>query len=594
MNHNLRRLPRVAWQLIRRFDLDARLRMMGFVRRAWTEGPAERSVLTALVVFTLALTVSALPGMTSLAPALHTGVSIGLFALAWSVALATASQATSPLVLVVAAPWLVFYQGLMAGPWMGTPVALVPTAWLAWVVFERLRSSASPARGLAVWPVAAAGLAYVAAGASGLRRLLGWESIDARLLLWSVLALAGVIAMSRSRRQRPGFAYVFWGSLFSVGVTGAASLTRDAPGTVDALHLVFADAAAIVVLFWMWTAGRAAAEGAKGLEWAVRHVSRLLPPRLIVPGVPLVIVAVLAFGYVTAAPTNDSVERAMALARVWAGIAALALMGWWTLTRRVSAGRAILVLAWWLIAWTVFGGVVAGLHAVIDAYESRIPAAGIGLALVTVGLFLELGGLARKWVEASGERVRGSLAMMALSVSCAIALSTVPGNEWETTRSLMVLVGMLHFGLPLALYETWGKRLGGPSLGVTLRILIVAVGYTAGIAVLAIDPQQWLPLFAALPLLICLLVWLTWRRPTLPMAAGMLAGVLFTSGLIAAWMHPNPPTIPFVPAVALPRGVLLDKPLVSALHLRVLLAAWGAGGLAGWIVFRRRRAHSRA
>jgi len=152
-----------------------------------------------------------------------------------------------------------------------------------------------------------------------------------------------------------------------------------------------------------------------------------------------------------------------------------------------------------------------------------------------------------------------------------------------------VLVGMLHLGVPLALYETWGMRARGPALDVMPRILILAAGYTAGLIVLAIDPQRWPALLAGLPLLLLLLASLRHRRPDLPTAAGMLAGVLFTSGLIAAWMHPNPPTIPFVPMAVLPLGVVLDKPLLSTLHMRVLAAAWAAGAGLGWLVFRPSR-----
>jgi hypothetical protein len=68
-------------------------------------------------------------------------------------------------------------------------------------------------------------------------------------------------------------------------------------------------------------------------------------------------------------------------------------------------------------------------------------------------------------------------------------------------------------------------------------------------------------------------------------ADGSFAGILFASGLIAAWMHPQMPTIPFMPSIRLPLDVVVDKPLLSMQHVRVLAAAWATGAACGAVLF---------
>lgn len=587
----LRRVGRVAWYALRRFEIESRLSAVALARRVWSLGSAERFVLVTLFGLTglaAATSLASLPPAT--AAALRTGADLGLFVLAWPVALAAAASQRQPLVLALAGAWLVFYQVLVCGAWVGTPIAVLPIAWLGWMLFILLHNRPSQVVGLAAWLVAAAGLAYVSAGPSGLRRLLGWAPIDAQLLMWALLASAGIAGFVLVRPRRPdgaGFGLAFWGGLAAVGLAVGLSSAKDVSGTAAGMRIVFSDAGAIVVLFWLWTAGRVAAEVVKLTEWTVRHGARLLPPRMVTVGVPLVILASLVAGRVWPSALEDRLDLAVYHALVWAGIAALALLGWWALIGRRSSTRAILVLAWWTITWVVLHGVVTGSHDVVEAHED--PSArvvGFGLFAVAAGLMLELGKLAHDWRIATASRVRVCLALVALAVACAVALSATPGNEWETTRSLMVLVGMLHLGVPLALYETWGRRARGPALDVVIRIVVFAAGYVAAMAVLAVDPQRVGMLFLALPGLVVTLLIVRRRQPGLHASGGALAGALFASGLVAGWMHPNLPTIPFVP-LTWPDLQHVDKPLLSAFHLEIVGSAWAIGGALGWIFVRR-------
>lgn len=590
---SLRRFVRLAGRTLHKEFVDSRVRAFALVRRIWREGRAERAALLGLVVLTLAWGWAAAPaGAGAARGLLPIAAGVSLFALAWAVALAAAAAHPHPAVLFVAGPWLLFYQAIVAPGVLRTPLAVLPALWLLWIMLRRLLGVASRARGLAAWLVVTLWFAYMMAGPSGLRGWLGWPAIDAQLLVWSVLAAAGLVAFSVARRadsDGPGFAHAFWGALAAAGVAVGVSAARRPEPTLQSVGLVFADAAGILVLFWMWAAGRVAASGVKSLEWLIRHTARLLPDGLTRPGAPVAIAAALVALRVFAAPSIDRLEIAVFQAIVWAGIAALGLVGWWAIEGRLTAGRSILVLAWWAVAYTGLTGIVSASRAAIAAHDVATPVvAAAGFLLLAAGLAVELGKLAKHWDSASPARVRGTLAMVVVAAACALALTTPRGNAWETTRTLMVLVGMIHLGLPLAIDETWGRRLAGRALETPLRVELVAAGYASGVLVIVIDPQRPWALAAAVPLLVAAVVGLRRSRPDLPRPAGILAGVLFASGVVACWMHPNPPTIPFVPWAAIPEGVPVDKPLLTAFHLVVVLGAWAVGALAGAVAFRGR------
>jgi hypothetical protein len=178
--------------------------------------------------------------------------------------------------------------------------------------------------------------------------------------------------------------------------------------------------------------------------------------------------------------------------------------------------------------------------------------------------------------------------MVALSVSCAAVLSTVPDSQWETSRQLMVLAGMLHLAVPLALYASWRRRVRpGTGLDTVPRVMVFAAGYATALGILAVEPANPVALLAALPAVSAAMLVLGRTRPTLAPAAGALAGALFGGGLIAGWMMPYPPTIPFVPQPpwinALRDWGALGRPPLSGMHLSALVLAWTAGAGLGWL-----------
>lgn len=576
------RMLRIGWRALRRVDINARIRLLHFGARLWGEGFTVRLVVVSLAAVVLmassTITWLSLPS-TVILPAVF-------FIIAWSAGLAAAAALAPLPILLLASVWLVFYHAQVTGWWIGTPVGVLAPAWVGWLVCRRCASLERRAAGLASWLLIAAGLSYVMAGPSGIRRWLDWGATDARLLVWMVLAMGGAIGFSRARRLAPpAFAPAFWGSSLVSFIVLLPGLLDSRTSLADSLQLVFADAAAIVVLFWLWTSGRATAGAMRLAAWLLRYAGRLLPADVVISGAPMIILGLLVASHLGPPASHDPLLQVVDDLRVWTGLIAVGVLIWWRMRGSITRERVLLVGAWWWAGGALLNGIIDTSRSLISSHTDRLPLSGIAVAFVAVGLLMQLAGLSTQWATEGRARVLGVFALTTIFVASAVALS-LHGNAWETVRLMTVMVGMLHLGLPLAAYETLMlKRRSGASLEASEQIQMVAAGYAAGLLTVLIAPQSVAVLILDAAVLSAALAWLRSRHPQLQSADGSFAGILFASGLIAAWMHPQMPTIPFMPSIRLPLDVVVDKPLLSMQHVRVLAAAWATGAACGAVLF---------
>jgi hypothetical protein len=593
--NRLRTAVRFVWHYLERTEIDSVLRAGSFARRVWTIGVAERLVIAVLI---LPAAVGALAAWPRLAPPLGEHLlawsHLGFMVVAWSVAVAAAAAQPTPLALALISPWLVFYQVLACGIWAGTPVAVIPTAWLAWVFWLKVVRVPSPRRRAWWWLAASAGLGYVGSGPSGLRRWLGCEVWQGQLLLCAILLVAGGAALMlvRKRRWPPlGFAHPLIGGLLTSGAAIAASAWRDWSFTVGWTRTVFLDANGVVILFWLWAAGSFAASSLRLAGWSLRRVVRLAPRGLVVPGLAAAVGVVTLWRALRPTQTAGGVMDGLVFGGDLISTACvIALFAWWGLRRRLTPARATVVFIWWVVTGLVLRALRAGGLAMVTAYDRSGLVGGLGLLAIALGLAAELGKMERDWAHASAERTRVQVGFVAVAVACAVVVATIPEGSWETVRLNMVLAGMLHLGIPLALYEPWRRRSASDrTLGTMPRVTVFALGYLTALFVLAVEPYRATSLLAAGPVLVLVLAVLAHARPHMRPAGGALAGALYGGGLIAGWMMPAPPTIPFIPRpmwvdTLRDWGALGHQPL-STQHLALLALAWALGALVGWLVF---------
>lgn len=594
---------RLGWHYVRRTEIEHVTRAGSFLRRIWQLGVAERLVFGVVLALAAVTGVAALPSVpASLHDPLLAVAHLGFFVVAWSVALAAAAASGRPAVLLALAPWLTFYQVLVCGAANGTPVAALPLAWLVGVVLVLTVQVEAWWGRLLSWTLVAAGAGYAGAGTSGLRRTIGWTVRDAQWLLAGILFVLGlgVIWLLRRRASPPRVT-------FAVALTGAAACMAVAAGfgayrnwslSIDWSRTVFDDASAIVVLFWLWTAGSFAASALKLMGWAVRRVGRTIPTPVGLIAGPLAIIVVTAREALSiAAGPMDRLARDALAGHVIAGACAALLAAWWWWRGHLSRSRMILLFTWWLVAWAILNGIHSGGLAVVASRAGTHHAAGMGLLVVAVGLAFELGKMERDWLGASAARAREQLGLVVVAIACAVVLATSPGGGlWESSRTLMVLAGMLHLGVPLALHDAWRRRARKRTgIGTWARVSVFAAGYATALVLLAVEPAHAITLTAGIPVLLGVLLALTRTHPDLSRESGALSGALFGGGLVAGWMMPYPPTVPFLPPPAwvglLRNWGALGRPPLSMQHLALLVAAWGIGALLGWLVFRwlRRR-----
>ncbi|MBI2220606.1 MAG: hypothetical protein HYU53_05305 [Acidobacteria bacterium] len=594
---------RWLWLYVRRFKLASYRRLAALVRRAWSLGAAERGVLIGLFGLTAAAVAASSPAIVppAIAGGALSAVHLALFVFAWSLVLAVAAAQSTPLALAVAGPWLAFYHVLASGAWNATPMAIVPVAWLGWIFLLVIHRTSSRTAALLWWLAAAAGLAYVSAGPSGLRRALGWQPVAARLLLGGMLFAAGVVALRTMRpaASRVTFAYAWVGALAASALTlGSAALKSWAP-TVEWTAFVLIDAAAIVTLFWMWLGGRFAMGSLQLVDWTLRRGARLVAPRVAKLAAPAAI-ALVAFGegllaFRAGPPASAAAELQLVVlfGHLSASAIALARIGWCAARRQLTSTLALAALSWWAVAWLVLIGLQAGSLDVLSSGRSVERLAPYALAALAIGLALEFGSIKKAWASLPDERIRVHIALVSGIIACAVALSTIPGGQWGTTRALMALIGMVHIGAPLGVYASFRSRLQHAALGDMAAAAMFAAGYAAVLVVMAFDARHAVALTAALPVLVVALAVLRRSQPSTGRAGGALAGALFGGGAIAGWMMPYPPTLPFLPVpawIALLRDWgQLGRALFSPQHLVLLASAWAIGAAAGGLACRGAR-----
>jgi len=585
----------LAGQFFRRSEIEPRLRTVALVRRIWAQGAADRAVFIGLIGLTAAAVLASTPLVSEpLAAGLRGVARIGLFVTAWSVTLAAASR---PLTLVLVSPWLIFFSQIAFGVWNATPIAVVPAAWLGWTFFRMSAGESSRTSRIVWWMIAAFGLGYVTAGPSGFRKLLDLAHpeaphvLRAQLVLGALLAAAGTVALHRTRgRPRPVRSFVFTlsGAVVCIGFAAAASVMEHPNATIESIGEVFSVAASVVVLFWLWTAGSFAGASLKLTEWTIGRIAERLPRRAVRFGIPAVLAAAtLAEWVAIRGPGPLSLGMIGALGHFWVGLASLTLMASWRLLGRLSTSRLIEILIWWIIAWIVCQGFANASDAVVASTSGSLQ--GLSLAIVSLGLIFELAAMKSNWLNASTDQIRTHLGLVVIVVACAAALATVPGSQWPETRSLMVLYGMIHLGVPVAIYARW-QQLCRPTspLPVVTRVAVFAAGYLTALVALAVEPQHPVSLLLSVPFLLCTLVVV--RGPSLRRADGMLAGALFGAGLVSCWMWPHPPILPPFIARTWQQGLpdfqtFSHQPLTTA-HAGLVLGVWLLGAGLGWLVFR--------
>ena len=577
-----------------RYQVAPLLKVAALLRRIWTLGAAERVVFIGAVALSL-IAAATLTWSAAGAVAMRSAAHLGLFVLIWSVTLAAAAAQPGPAALTVVAPWLIFYVVLAASAWAGRPLMVLPVAWVAWTLYRKLDAMPSRVRAVIWWCVAAAGLAYVSAGPSGLRRWLGWTPSSAQTLLGVAIGAAGSAALCLTRaRPRPhiGFSRPFAGALILSGTVIASAAVKDWALTVDWTSQMVGDAGAILVLFWMWIGGSAGAGSLHFAEWCARLASRIVPGRALVVLAPVVVSATALIEWMLLrepALPGSELRAAALIGHLFVSVVTALWLGSALARRRLTRAKASAAVTWWGLAWLVMQAVRVGGDSVVASRAASQTGTALVVVFLVIGLLSELGALQRAWMSLPEERIRRQLGFVVATVGCAVVLSTMPGGDWQEARTLMVLMGVAHLALPVALYERLRPRAAEPSLGNVARAAMFAGGYGAALIVMAVEPRRSAALLVLLPVLAAALMYLR-QTSSVKRAGGAFAGALFGSGVIAGWMMPYPPTIPFVHVPAwitlLRDWGALGRPPLTWQHASLVVAAWTLAGGLGWLVCR--------
>lgn len=566
-------------------------------RAVWALGPAERFVLVMALGVAIVAGVARTPGLQRATADLLVTFCQGTgFVLAWSIGLATAT-AVHPVALLVAAPWLIFYLVIVSGPVIGTPVVAVPLLWLAWSLYRSLVRLPRRWVFVVVWAIAVALVSYPLPGVSGLRRALGSSFSLTWWLTGALLFVIGLV-LARLRRSRmtaaPRFGAMLAGSLLSSAVLIGAATWQHPGQAAEGIELVFDDASAIVVLLFMWTSGRFAEETFTLTSWTLRQSARLLPVRLVPALVLLAIGAVTTFEVIrVAAPDRDALVWWSSATHAVLGILSAGVMVWWSLRRTLSTPRVLLLAISWIAGWGVLQGLLALATATAESRHVSGSLSGVGLVITAAGLAFDLGKMAHPSRHDVPEKLYLPLGSMTIACLSAVCLLLFAGEAWEMRRSLMVLTGALHLGIPMAVAHArrWISGMRTSSTGPGLAFS--AAGYGCAIGILLIEPRQTWALLGAVPILILLLRWVSRAHPALGSDGAALMGALFGGGLVGGWVMPYPPTLPFLPRPAwielLRDWASLGRPPLTSAHAVLLVSAWLSGALLGWIWFRRRR-----
>lgn len=578
-----------------RTQLRVLARVASLARAVWALGLAARFTLSvAVVVAVLAGLARApenrlLPIDTLITLCQSTG-----FVLAWSVGVATATQ-LHPVALLAVSPWLIFYVVLISGAVIGTPLAPVPLLWLAWALWRSLVRLPRTWLFAACWALASGLVGYPLPGISGLRRVLGWPFGITWLVTALVFFLPGLLSARRwasVKSSVPRFGTMLAGSLAMCSVLVVAATIRNTSSTVEWIEIVSDDASAIVVLLFMWTAGRFA-EGAFGLtSWTVRQSARLLPVRL-VPAV-----AFLTIGAVTlveliqlTGPDANLLNRLSQMAHAALGMLSLALLAWWARRSALSHPRVLMVAISWIAGWLILQGLLEFATAAAQSRQLAVQLSGTGLLIAAAGLAFDIGKLAHPSSHDLPAKLYLPLGTMTIASVSAICLLLVAGDAWEMRRSLMVLTGALHLGIPMVVARARRSMAGVRTPSSAPCLTSFASGYACALGILLIAPRDVWALLGTLPVLMLLLQWFSRAYASSGADGGALVGALFGGGVVAGWMMPYPPTVPFLPRPSwielLRDWAALGRPPLTLSHAVLLLAAWLTGAVLGWVWFRR-------
>jgi len=409
------------------------------------------------------------------------------------------------------------------------------------------------------------------------------------------LAAAGSAALYLTRarpRRSVGFSRPFAGAFVLSGIVIASAAAKDWGLTVDWTGQIVGDAGAILVLFWMWIGGSAGAGSLHFAEWCARLSSRVVPARALVVLAPVVVSATALIEWMLlrqpALPGAELRSAALAghlsvsvVTAVWLG-SALA-------RRRLTRVTASAALTWWGLAWLVMQAVRAGGDSVVASRAASPAGTTLLVVFLVIGLLWELGTLQRAWMALPDERIRRQLGFVVATLGCAVVSSTLPGGVWQEARTLMVLMGVAHLALPVAVYERLRPRASEPRFGNVARAVMFAGGYGAALIVMAVDPRRATALLVLLPVLFAALIYLR-QSSSVRRAGGAFAGALFGSGVIAGWMMPYPPTLPFIQVPAwitlLRDWGALGRPPLTGQHAVLVVTAWALAGGIGWVVCR--------
>jgi|GEM_PF-4472669 len=585
-----RRLFRLSVHWANRWIIRSSLRMAKLLQSMWQLGAAARFTLVAAFLVTVLAGLAHAPGVTPIASARLVALcQAGGFVLAWSVTLATSAQ-RHPLVLLTVSPWLIFYLVLVGGAVNGTPLAALPLLWLAWVLGRSLMGLRGALAPTASWAVASLMISYSLPGVSGLRRALGWSFPYTWLLTGITLFIAGgIVAVHRRARgdaRAPGFGAVLAGSMAVCATIVVTASWINVGLTLDWIKTVTDDASAIVALLFMWTAGRFA-EGAFSLtSWTLRQSARLVPSTLWTAAVLVTMAGATGQQlWATTASDPDGLTRFALATKATLGIVSMGLCAWWLRRRSLSTATLVLVTTSWFVGCSAVQGLHAYATATANSHQLPGEISGLGLMVVALGLAYEIGKRTKPDPADSGA-LYVPLGLTVTASTLALCLLLTSGPAWEMRKSLMILTGALHLGVPLAIARARRWIAGARPPSSLACLLFFSAGYGCALAVLAVEPRHSAALLVSVPALYLLLrLWERSQPETVP-DAGALMGALFGGGLVAGWMMPYPPTLPFLPRPAwvdlLRDWGALGRPPVTLAHGLLLVVAWLTGGLLGW------------
>jgi len=545
-----------------------------------------------------------------------------LAGLGWSVGVAVAAEL--PLAgFVLAGLWLGWHGLSLMTPWAGTPVMVLPLAWLVLVALLVLvwRGPRRKWIGWGLWGAVSLGSGYLAADPVGWN---GWLGLTGNLA-WVGRFLAGVgvgllgaalrPALRAGAWSEPDFGKVLAGSLVvmgsGVGLAGWRDIAGAAGGAWETLRALGSWAGP----GWFLLAGGFAGRLLEMAEWGSVELVRGLRWRRARWGLPGLWagMTLLEWGS-THGGSLPQVGLVTALARwsaawpfdlkmvvwthAWVGVVILVLAG-----GVGGPGRA--GLRWWPRLNALWVAALVGLVAGAGALAGRVEANDAAQSARWWPVLVLLGGggwifqrLVHAWDGADPEaggwkatrQVRRTLGMLVILSGALLAVEWTSDTGWVSRGGAVALLGMLHFGLPVALHRWWGRSGGaGGNPGVATFVWLILGGMASALIVLNMDAQKSSLLGICPVVWAAVLIWLRVQEPRLGMATGMLAGALVAGVTVAAWCRPGVllPEIPLIPWLNAPSEAQEGgRPFMDLPYFMLSGMMGTVGALLGGLIFR--------